>query len=285
MKNSIKNTDNADDRGLIESVVVAHDVLQALSTGDAPITLSELARRLKLTIPRVYRHLMTLTALGLVEKTGEEPSYQLGWQIVRLGERAVRQHDLTHIAYPHLKTLRDALRQTTMLTRRFGDEAVVWLSLDSGQVPDIVVPPGTRLPLHATASGRTHLAFAAAEDRQRILDSPLSADVGPGPITDVAELAARFEHIRETFYDLQVGTGRMEINGIAAPVFNHRDEVTATVTILGLAAAISNPPRKEVVEAVLVCAAAISRELGSTMYESKIGKHDRLARAPRGAHG
>jgi DNA-binding IclR family transcriptional regulator len=275
----MKNTDNFDDRDRIESVVVAHKVLQALSTSDAPLTLSELARRLKLTIPRVYRHLMTLTALGMVEKTGEEPSYQLGWQIVRLGERAVRQHDLTPIAYPHLKTLRAALRQTTMLTRRCGNEVIVWLSLDSGQVPDIVVPPGTRLPLHATAAGRTHLAFASAEEQRRILDSPLAADVGPGPITDAAELATRLKHIRETFYDLQAGAGRMEINAIAAPVFNHRDEVTAAVTIVGLAAAISNPPRKEVVESVLFCAAAISRELGNNLYDSKIGEHGRLARA------
>jgi DNA-binding IclR family transcriptional regulator len=57
----------------------------------------------------------------------------------------------------------------------------------------------------------------------------------------------------------------MEINAIAAPVFNHRDEATATVTIVGLAAAISNPPRKEVVESVLFCAAVISRELGSNL--------------------
>ena len=76
------NQRNTDDRELIEAVVVANSVLQALSAGDAPITLSELARKLQLTIPRVYRQLMTLTAMGLVEKTGDALRYPLGWQIV-----------------------------------------------------------------------------------------------------------------------------------------------------------------------------------------------------------
>jgi len=82
MKKSTGTNENSDDREIIEGVVVAKSVLQALSAGDAPITLWDLARQLKLTIPRVYRHLMTLTAQGLVEKTGDALRYQLGWQIV-----------------------------------------------------------------------------------------------------------------------------------------------------------------------------------------------------------
>ena len=46
---------NSDGRELIEAVVVANRVLQALSAGDAPIPLWDLARKLKLTLPRVYR--------------------------------------------------------------------------------------------------------------------------------------------------------------------------------------------------------------------------------------
>jgi hypothetical protein len=49
------NQRNSDDRELIEAVVVANRVLQALFAGDTPITLWDLARKLKLTLPRVYR--------------------------------------------------------------------------------------------------------------------------------------------------------------------------------------------------------------------------------------
>ncbi len=54
-KKSTGTKENSDDRELIEAVVVANRVLQALSAGDAPITLWDRARKLKLTLPRVYR--------------------------------------------------------------------------------------------------------------------------------------------------------------------------------------------------------------------------------------
>jgi DNA-binding IclR family transcriptional regulator len=41
---------------------------------------------------------MTLTSLGLVEKTSDALSYQLGWQIViTKGERSQRQRSLSRV--------------------------------------------------------------------------------------------------------------------------------------------------------------------------------------------
>src|SRR5690606_27669628 len=71
--------------GSIQSVAVAFDILEALSTAPGPAGVTELARRLGHTKARIHRHLVNLRGLGFVSQDETNDRYQLGWKIYRLG--------------------------------------------------------------------------------------------------------------------------------------------------------------------------------------------------------
>lgn len=245
---------------LIQSVVTAHDVLGAIAAGYEPQSLSEIARALQLTVPRVFRHLATLTALGLVERVGDEPTYRLGWRLAQLGDRAARQHQVVPIAYPVLAELRRKVRSATMLVRRQDDRmAMIWLSLEDLQPPHMNLPAGTILPLHASASGRVLMAFAPEAERARLVEGLQRESASLDPRMDLTGLAEDLVRIRRERFEIRPWWGQIKLTAASAPVLDHRGEVLAAVTVLGLfeegAAGVIRP-------AIIEAAAEISAALG-----------------------
>lgn len=246
---------------LIQTVVAAAEILRALEHMAAPVPLAAIARELGMTPPRIHRHLATLVALGFVERIGQEPLYALGLRLAQLGDRAVRQHDLVQIAYPFLKELRDTVGHAVALTRQVGDEALVWLCLESLDPPHLSLPPGTALSLHASSSGRILLAHMDAPTRERLLRGRLDPADLPDPITDKNLLAARLEDIRRVGYDVQGSTETGRMFGMAAPVYDHLGEVIASVSLIGVFGMASNSP-SDLLAPLVTAANHISSSLG-----------------------
>lgn len=247
----------------VQSVVVAYQVLEALSTQPEALSLAGLARLLDMTPSRVLRHLTTLVELRLVERTGVEPVYRLGAELLRLGERAAVQHDVSRIALPALRRLSDEFGQATFLVRRDGSRALIWLSFASNDVPHLTMPPGMAFSLSGSACGRVLLAFNPTFGS----DLPLvggNNELHPDPLPDRRALDERLAQVRESFFD-SYGTDQANaIYSLAAPVLDHEERAIAALGVVGFS--IYYAGRSEaLVRALKEGAKNVSHQLGSRM--------------------
>ncbi|MGH9917418.1 MAG: IclR family transcriptional regulator [Nitrososphaerales archaeon] len=252
----------------IRTIHVATRILVALAEYRDPVRVTDLARKLGMTMPTVSRHLSTWRELGFVDKPEGRETYRLGTKLFSLGQAAAEQNTHVSIAYPFLTELRKQVQETTVFATRSQDHAMVLLCLDSGRPTTVVVRPGTTVSLPYSPSARVLWAFgpgaeASLDEAARHFDYSEQSGFSP----EVFKRKVRFA--LTNFYDYEVEVGRDSLGSIACPIFEHTNEVVATVGFLMPSNAIGNPPPKRLVQSLKDCAAKISAALGSTAWRPR----------------
>lgn len=243
----------------VEAVAIAHRILDALGRQKRAVSLATLSRTLDMTPTRVLRHLSTLVELRLVERENST-SYRLGLGVLELAQQAAAQHDLVRTAYPVLLELNETMGQTTYLVRPHGHQSMVWLCLESADVPQLTMTPGMHLSLTGSVCGRAILAFNDRLSAEAQFGSAPALD-SPDPPRSAEQLAERLTLIRKRFYDSFGIDSETMIFSLGAPVLDHAGEAVGAIAVMGFS--LSPLSRKDAILAALLAAAEkISRSLG-----------------------
>ena len=258
MKRSSRKAKIPDNDSSVRTVIVAAKVLDALAEFRGPVRLVELARALKMTLPRISRHVSTLRALGFIEKAEPLEAYRLGTKLFVMGQIALEQNTLVDVAPPHLSRLRDQVRHSVILSTYSGEGYVVLTCILSNESPTIVVRPGTHLELPNSPSARILKAFSS-DTRED--GSPLH-DAYP---------AERHKFIMAHYYDFEADTRGSGIGSIAAPVFDHNDQIVGAVAVVMPSTALADGPQPSIVKALIACTAQITSTMGSGAWTRKLG--------------
>jgi DNA-binding IclR family transcriptional regulator len=249
----------------IRTIHVATRILVALAEYRDPVRVTDLARKLGMTMPTVSRHLSTWRELGFVDKPEGQETYRLGTKLFSLGQAAAEQNTHVSIAYPFLTELRDQVHETTLFATRFQNEAIVLVCLDSGKPTTIVVRPGTVVRLPYSPSARVLWAFTPEADSS-LDEAARRFDYSEQPKFTPEVFKRKVKFALANYYDYEVEVRRDGLGSIACPIFEHTNEVVAAVGLLMPSSAITDPPPKDLVQRLKDCAAKISGALGSTAW-------------------
>ena len=248
-----------------QSITAAARVLAELAAAGRPLGVTELARRLGETKPRVFRHLATLRQVGFVAQEPQGDRYQLGWNLYRLGIAAGEQYGLAAVAQRHMAALRDLTQETTALAVPAGGDALVVASVPSERQVALSIKLGVVIAANYSALGRVLLAFADGALQQQVLARPMLA-LTRQSITDPDRLRERLQRIGERWWEVAVNENSFGIATLAAPVFDAAGRACAAVAIVGSSLRIDDAPDPPLLAAVQGCAQAISAELGSQAW-------------------
>ncbi|MEP6546503.1 MAG: IclR family transcriptional regulator [Gammaproteobacteria bacterium] len=251
--------------GGLQSLQAAFRILDELSNADGPIGLTDLAFKLGELKPRVYRHLSTMKALGIVIQDARSGRYGLGGKLFALGEAALEQFDLRAVAGPYLTRLRDQTCQTALLSVPANGEPIVLSCVEYLDRLSISSRPGNRPPPHCSSQGRIALAFTDGATRKRILGRKLTAFTCHS-ITDREAIEERLHLIRERFFEEANDEVRMGINALSAPVFRDDEQLAGIIGIIGTSSEIGAPPAKQLITTLHRQAGALSAELNCRIY-------------------
>jgi IclR family transcriptional regulator, KDG regulon repressor len=251
----------------IRTIHVATRILVALAEYRDPVRVTDLARKLGMTMPTVSRHLSTWRELGFVDKPEGQETYRLGTKLFTLGQAAAEQNTHVSVAYPFLTELRDQVHETTIFATRFQDQAIVLVCLDSGRPTTVVVRPGTIVKLPYSPSARVLWAFTP-EGRERLDEAARRFDYSEEPGFTQEVFKKKIRAALKNYFDYEVEVRRDGLGGIACPVFEHSNDVVAAVALLLPSAAISDPPPRQLIDKLKTCAQRISAALGSTAWKN-----------------
>jgi IclR family acetate operon transcriptional repressor len=260
--------DRAQGNGLIQSVVMTGQIIEALAAAGQPMRLTALANHLGEPKARMHRHLSTLRHLGFVEQDAQTECYKLGLKLAQVGQAAMEQFDMRRLVEPFALRLRDLTGQTTVLSIPASGDAIVSAAWEFPNPVMISVKLGYRLPAHASAQGRITLAFSPLDLQQRVLARKLAACT-PRTLTDTAKLRERLALIRKQLYEVSVDETLLGISAVGAPILNFENELVGIIAVVGTTEHVHDPVEPQQLLNLRACAKAISLKLNSTGYEGQ----------------
>ncbi|MEO9322224.1 IclR family transcriptional regulator [Nocardioides sp. C4-1] len=191
-------------------------VLQAVSRTERP-HLAEVARQAGLNEATALRYLTTLAGLGFVEKV-DGRHYRLGWEVFRLGQRALLDHVPRDAIRPVVEDLVAAYNETVNFAWR-KDDAVVLIDVAEGnravkKVSDV----GQIDPWHASALGKALMSTMTDDAWHDLVGTGPLPRFTPHTITSLDRLAAEIERARTDGYAVDHEEADEDLTCIAAPV-------------------------------------------------------------------
>jgi len=244
-----------------ETVDLSLRLLEHLAGSAAPLGVSELARVFDASKATVYRHLQTLVRHGFVQQDAASARYAAGIKLLILGERLRERFDILHIAREDLTKLRDETGQPTTLSALVENKVVVLEVLQGQAIVNFGTQVGTTLELHASAHGNVALAFGPDGLMNDALARPLK-QLTPHTITSPAALRRAIAQVRTRGWATAPNRVLQGVNGLAAPIFDHRNMYAGAIAIAGSIQYIPAAPPPQQIKAVTRAAERISRKLG-----------------------
>jgi DNA-binding IclR family transcriptional regulator len=247
--------------GTVQSIERAAAILRLLAGGAQRLSLGEIARALDLAKGTTHGILRTLKQVGFVEQDRVSGHYQLGAALLRLGSSYLDVNELRsrsiNWADPLAARSGEAVRIGTVLDGQVLVVHHVFRPDDTFQTLDV----GSLLPMHATALGKTLLAYRAAG---ATVDLELDRFTNRTIVTPEA-LAAALRRVRELGWSAEIEEFISGEAALAAPIRGHGGLVVGAIGISGHVERICDSryrPRPHLVANVRDAARAVSRDLG-----------------------
>jgi len=257
----MKQRDRQNEGSGTETLDLALRLLERLAGSAEPIGISELAREFDASKATVYRHLKTLLKHEFVRQDAATTRYAAGVKLLVLGERLREQFDILHVARDDLAKLRQETGQPATLTTLIENKVVVLEVVQGQAIVNFGTQVGTVLDLHASAHGNVALAFGPERVMSHVLAKPLK-QFTPQTITTPAALQRAIAQVRARGWAVAPNRVLQGVNGLAAPILDHRNAYAGAIAIAGSIQYIPATPPLEQVRAVTQAAERISRKLG-----------------------
>jgi len=176
--------------------VRAFALLEALAAEDGPVALADLAARVRLPKATVHRLLAQLASAELVRREPEGRRFTVGARLSALALRVLANSTHRGARHAILQSLVDDLGETCNLTMLDGAEVVYLDRVDTPSPLRVNLQPGSKVPLHCTASGKLLLALLPAARRRRLVAELRLERATPNTLGTRAALETHLARVR-----------------------------------------------------------------------------------------
>ncbi len=205
-------------------------LLRLFSEAPRGLTAKRVAILSKLPVSTVHRFLVNLERTGFLA-CGGDGVYHLGIACFAIGQSALSQLDIRRVSLPHLEELNHRTRETIHLTVRHGLSAVYVEKLDSSEPLRTYSRIGAAVPLYCTAVGKVMLAYLPGQEQESVLRQLELKRLTANTVGSLQELQTELYRVRKNGYACDMEEHELHIRCIAAPIWDHRGEVHASLSV------------------------------------------------------
>ncbi len=205
-------------------------ILQLIADCPEPPTISKLVAQTGLPRPTLHRLIKALAAEDMVEIRADK-TFTVGARMIQLAGRALAQNNIVKFAEPELEWLCLQTKETVHLAVRGSKELVYIQKKDSPQSVRIAASVGGCVPLHASAIGKSMLAFLPEDERSQILEAMDLPRFTQYTITDRDTLKSELMKIRRDGYAVTHQESDLEIECYAANINDRAGRPVAGIGI------------------------------------------------------
>lgn len=247
--------------GYVKSLQKAIDIIDCLAA-NGEMGVTDISKQFNISKSSVYNILNTFLQNGWVEKNPVNDKYRLGLHIFELGNVVRAGFKLREIAIPFMKELVNKTGETVHLTI-FDDGDVVYIeSAQPENKLSIASVAGRRAHVHCTGVGKAILAFQSTEVIEEIIAKKGLPRFTSNTITDPVRLKEHLAEIRKQGYAVDNIEHEQGVKCVAAPIYNERGEVFASMSVTGPSPRFPDKKIEEYALIIKEITANISRRLG-----------------------
>lgn len=214
----------------MSTVGKALSLLDSLSQLNNEAGLTDIARLCDFDKATARRLLVELEKHGFVEQNPETRRYRIGSAPVRLARIREARYPFLRVAIPFVKELAESSEETVHLAEFSGGTLSTIHVEDSPRAHRVIVEIGTRLPLHATASGLAYLSFSDKKHIKAVLSQPLTSFT-EHTVTDPAKVRSMIDETVERGFSISSQGLEIGVVSTGAPILSPTGQPVGSITI------------------------------------------------------
>ena len=172
-------------------------LLETIAAKDRLVSLQGLVDETAWPKPTLHRMLQQLESAGLLLREGDGRHYSSGPRLRRLAESLLLHSSHHGARHRVLRQLVDDVGESCNITALAGSEVMYLDRVETHAPLRFYLQPGSRVPLHCSASGKMFLAQMSPAQRQRLLAHVPLERCTAKTITDLKALEAELKQVRK----------------------------------------------------------------------------------------
>lgn len=175
-------------------------LLEVIAAKDQLVTLQGLVEETGLPKPTVHRMLQQLEAAGMLQRDSDGRQYGTGARLRRLAENLLLNDTLHGARHTVLRQLVEEIGESCNLTALSGSEVLYLDRVETAAPLRFYLHPGSRVPVHCSASGKLFLAQMTPTQRRRLLAHAPLMQYTSRTLVEIDALEAEIEHVSHVGY-------------------------------------------------------------------------------------
>jgi DNA-binding IclR family transcriptional regulator len=238
-------------------------ILLAFPGGDTALTPQEIAERIDMPLPTVYRLAQALYEHGLLAKDGAR--FRLGMTLFLLGMLVADGIDVRKQAARYLKWLNEQTNENAELHIRQEEIRLVIELVSSPHNLRPFADVGAPLPLHRGAAAKVLLAWLPVTQSEELAKASATR-FGDQQTFDFQRFASELTEVRARGWTTSDSERFDGVAAIAAPIFNASDTVAGSMTLVAPSARLGRAQYERSIPLVCEAARRVSYDLGYVQH-------------------
>lgn len=249
-----------EDRDFVRALARGLAVIESFDDARTALTMSDVARRTKLSRGSVARVLHTLKRLGYLQSDGRH--FSLLPRTLKLGYAYLSSQPLWRLAHPMLEAVAHDTGFACSLSVLDGEEIVYVTWVSAGRLIFDYVGVGGRLPAFCASMGRVLLAAKPDAALDDFFAKAKLAPRTPRTITDRQKLRALIAGVRRNGYGTQDEEIELGQRAVAVPVC---DAAGVTIAAINVTVAAHRHTMKAMIDAAVPVLRREAKHLGAAL--------------------
>ncbi|QGG51100.1 IclR family transcriptional regulator [Lysinibacillus pakistanensis] len=237
------------------------DILECFATTESSLGVREISRMTKLHTSVVQRTINTFTEAGYLLQDEATKKYKLGYKMFIFHNALSNTSDPHFTIYELMQSLASEINESVFLTYMDNEYGVTTKIAESNKNIKYAVSLGTKTPLYIGASCKVMFAYLDEERQLELLAYFHEKQSDEEHKKLLANLQEELQTIRQNNWCVTVGEYNEHAFGISVPLFNHKKEIIASLTISGLVYDIDEQREKYMLEQLVKIAHQIQSHI------------------------
>ncbi|TGD21631.1 IclR family transcriptional regulator [Companilactobacillus suantsaicola] len=197
-------------------LIKAKAILDYMMSQDTGLTLKEISEGIQAPKSTTLKILTTMGEQNIIWRNDDTKQYFFGTELIGYGQRALADFDISRIALPFLKKLRDKTEETVHLGIEQNNKVVYLQKLESPQSINLKSRIGGKLNLYSSAMGKAILASKTPEELDEYFSKETLKPVTDYTIISISELNKQIAAVKENGYSIDDKENQPEVVCVGA---------------------------------------------------------------------
>ena len=226
----------------LNTIGKAISLFETIRSANRPLSIKEIADAMDLNKSSLHHHVKTLTEFGYLQQDPDSRKYDIGLNLVRVGQAYLQRLDVRERGHLFLEELSKQLNETVHMLVLDYDEAVYVDKVDVQHQPGALKCSsfiGLRTDVYSTACGKVLLSDLESGSLSAVLRSIELRPITPYTLTNIDEFEKELLLTKERGYGLDLQEHSLGLQCIAVPVLNLHSQCVAAISVSSPIATIS----------------------------------------------